>query len=220
MKKGELVYGIGINDADYAVYRTEKIDGKRKIVWYCPFYKMWSNMMRRAYDQRYKEKYPTYLGVYVDEHWHKFSNFKAWCASKGSLEGKQLDKDLKIANNKVYSQDTCLLVPSYVNMLFTDRAALRGKFPLGVVYMKDRGNYMAQIQLGISRGHKTLGRFSDPFSAHRAWQEAKIDVIDFVIESYKREYGSDCDQELVMALVNKKTILAYDMQNKRETIKL
>lgn len=65
MKKGELVYGVGINDADCSVYRTEKVNGKRKVVWYCPFYKMWSNMMRRAYDPKYKEKYPTYSDVCV-----------------------------------------------------------------------------------------------------------------------------------------------------------
>jgi len=219
-KKGELVYGVGINDADYSVYRTEKVNGKRKVVWHCPFYKMWSNMMRRAYDHKYKEKYPTYSDVCVAEHWHRFSNFKSWCSHKGQINGKQLDKDLKIPENKIYGPHTCLLVPSYVNSLFTDRAALRGELPLGVVYMKDKGNYMAQIQLGIKRGHKTLGRFSSAFLAHRAWQEAKIGVIDFVIESYKVDYESDLDQEVLHALIHKKTILMDDIENKRETIKL
>lgn len=48
-KKTKLVYGVGINDADYVVGVSKelpKVDGKRKhkLTW-CPFYLRWCNML-------------------------------------------------------------------------------------------------------------------------------------------------------------------------------
>ena len=37
-RKNKLVYGWGVNDVDYNVYRTEVVDGKKKNVWRCPYY--------------------------------------------------------------------------------------------------------------------------------------------------------------------------------------
>lgn len=51
MKTRKLLYGVGINDADYVVQRKETIgyvDGeqKRKLIWICPFYQTWKSMLQ------------------------------------------------------------------------------------------------------------------------------------------------------------------------------
>ena len=50
MKPKKLIYGVGINDADYVVKKWEEagyINGKRKRkqVWMCPYYRVWADML-------------------------------------------------------------------------------------------------------------------------------------------------------------------------------
>ena len=70
----KLVYGVGINDADYVVQKYETIvyvNGKRKrrLVWICPFYQSWKHMLQRCYSNKFKERNPTYEGCSVSEEW-------------------------------------------------------------------------------------------------------------------------------------------------------
>ena len=55
-RKKRLVYGVGINDADYVVQPTE--NGKTKM---CIYYQTWKNMLRRCYSERE----PTYIGCFA-----------------------------------------------------------------------------------------------------------------------------------------------------------
>ena len=56
VKKTKLVFGVGVNDADYFVCRKEN----GKIVWTFPYYQTWKNMLRRAYSDKCKQRRPTY----------------------------------------------------------------------------------------------------------------------------------------------------------------
>ena len=62
MKK--LVCGVGINDTDYVTqkFATIIVNGKRKQkrVWFCPFYRVWKNMLDRCYSTKFQDKNPTY----------------------------------------------------------------------------------------------------------------------------------------------------------------
>lgn len=80
MSKKRYVYGIAYNDADYSVYKREYVDGKIKIIWTCPFYRKWKNMLKRCYSKKELEKHPTYLECLVCSEWLTFSNFKRWMA--------------------------------------------------------------------------------------------------------------------------------------------
>lgn len=44
-----LIFGVGINDADYVTRSTKVVDGHQKTNWRCPFYQAWSNMLERSY---------------------------------------------------------------------------------------------------------------------------------------------------------------------------
>lgn len=170
-----LVQGVGINDADYAVtvvLEHPSVLGQRKQerVWSCPFYYKWKDMLRRCYNIHLQNKYPTYKGCSVCEEWLTFSNFKSWMEQQ-DWEGKQLDKDLLVYQNKIYSPETCVFVDADVNTLLVKRQACRGDYPLGVRILHHK--YSA----GISLYGKTqyLGYFTSPIVAHREWQKAKID---------------------------------------------
>jgi hypothetical protein len=183
-KKPKLVYGIGINDADYAVHPRDA-DGKRRV---CLYYQVWSDMLERAYSPKYHARHPTYIGVTVCEEWHSFMAFRAWMMTQ-DWEGKQLDKDIIVPGNKVYSPATCVFVSSQINTLLLDSAAQRGKWPIGVDWLKSKGRFRAKIR--ENGRQRVLGTFTTPEAAHLAWRKAKARVV--------RTAARECDDPRVSA---------------------
>ena len=70
----------------------------------------------------YLERRPAYKDVVVRQEWLTFSNFKRWM-EKQDWEGKQLDKDIIVLGNKVYSPETCAFVLGVTNGFITAREA-------------------------------------------------------------------------------------------------
>lgn len=109
--KKSRIRNIGINDLDFPV----KDNGKDM-----QFYTIWKAMLQRCYDNRLKEKLPTYQECYVCEEWKYLSNFKKWY-DEHYVEGWHLDKDILMQGNKFYSPETCCFVPFEINVLFRRR---------------------------------------------------------------------------------------------------
>ena len=114
--KKRLVYGVGINDADYAVtkWETTCVNGvqKRKLVWYCPYHRAWTSMLQRCYSLNYQERNPTYKGCSVSEEWLTFSNFKRLDGEQ-DFEGQAAwIRICYLKGNKVYSAESfmCLCI--------------------------------------------------------------------------------------------------------------
>ena len=170
-RERSLVYGVGTKDADYFTNRSEKqSNGKWKTVWRCPYYERWASMLQRCYSAKFQEKSPTYIGCSVSQDWLLFSNFKSWM-EKQDWEGKQLDKDILVKGNKIYSEETCIFVDRTVNMLLTDNASIRGEYLIGVYWCKRDSKFKSKISL---KGKKEwLGYFTTEASAHRAYCIAK-----------------------------------------------
>lgn len=157
----KLIYGVGVNDADYNV---SWVDGERAV---CPFYSRWVGMLRRAYSAKTHQVRPTYKTCSVHPDWHVFSSFKSWMECQ-DWEGKHLDKDILFEGNKKYSPDTCVFITVDTNSFITDRAG-RGDFPMGV--HKFGGRFRAMVN---GRGKAIcLGMYSTPEEAHQSWREAK-----------------------------------------------
>lgn len=173
-KRNKLLFGVGINDADYNVYKHEIFNGKHKRIWSCPIYGRWYNMLKRCYSPVYHKRRPTYQGCSAVVEWHHFSNFKAWMETQ-DWEGKQLDKDILFAGNKLYSPETCVFVDSKVNLFLLECNAARGEFPIGVVYFKPVGKYSAQCCSVETSKRKFLGYFNTPQEAHAAWLTYKLE---------------------------------------------
>ena len=167
IKRKKLICGVGFNDIAYASNK-------------CLYYTKWHGMIRRCYSKESEIKNPTYKDCYVCDEWLTFSNFKSWMEQQ-DYEGKHLDKDLLVCNNKVYSPETCVFVPREINQFLTKSNNNRGLYPLGVSFMvkqKDRPSLRAKPFISmISKGGVSnfLGYYETPEQAHKAWQKAKID---------------------------------------------
>lgn len=164
----ELVYGVGVNDAGYIVRPT--IDGKPVE---CKAYRSWLGMLARCYSHKWHHMYPTYIGVKVCDEWLSFMTFRNWWV-ENQVDGWQLDKDL-LTDDGIYSPDTCIFVPRWMNTFTTDHAAARGEWPIGVCYHKITRKFLARCRHPLGKqGH--IGLFSTPEAAHAAWLTRKLEI--------------------------------------------
>ena len=99
--------------------------------------------------------------------------FAEWCNSQigFGLNGYDLDKGLLATGNKVYSEDTCVFVPSSLNKFLITRDAARGKCPIGVYWMAGSGKYRAHTSINGKSTH--IGSYNTASEAHAAYCTAK-----------------------------------------------
>ena len=165
----KLVFGHGINDAKYIV--RPRIEGKLYI---CPFYSKWHGMFKRCYSEKAHKQRPKYAECSVCDEWLIFSNFKDWM-TKQDWRGKDLDKDLAVSGNKVYSPDRCIFVTQEINKLLDDHGAARGEQPQGVYFDKRYGTFQSCCNNNGQKKH--LGSFSNAEGASGAYKKFKSMVI-------------------------------------------
>lgn len=136
-------------------------------------HKTWESMVRRCYNKNIKEN-PTYKDCTVTPEWHNFQNFAKWYDDNYPNDGGKydLDKDLLIVNNNIYSPVSCIFIPSWLNSFTINCEASRGDLPVGVNYFKRDGTF----QSGCSHDGRNiyLGRFSTPEAVHLAWRKYKL----------------------------------------------
>ena len=153
-------------------------------------YNCWQSMLMRCYSAKYQKKYPTYIGCRVCDEWLYYPNFKKWYEEnyyKISNKTSQLDKDILIKGNKVYSPNTCVFVPNFINTLFTKRQNNRGELPVGVDYLKASKKYRASLSV-FKDGKKTkkyLGCFNTADEAFEVYKQAKEEYVKEVADEYK-----------------------------------
>ena len=86
-------------------------------------YYLWNNMLKRCYDKD-NRSYISYgaQGIFICEEWKCFQNFAAWY-EEHYIKDYQLDKDIlcniQHLEQKIYSPETCLFIPSEVNGFFS-----------------------------------------------------------------------------------------------------
>lgn len=136
--------------------------------------KKWHQIQTRCKEGgRLQELEPSYIGCSMSDNFKDFQFFAAWHTLQVGygIEGYQLDKDILLQGNKVYSEDTCVLVPQALNNFLLSRDAARGAFPQGVFWHKTKKKFIAQISTESSRKH--LGAFNDVTEASQAYRAAK-----------------------------------------------
>jgi len=158
------VAGVGfIGDGKYSA-----TDGRRGTV----EYEYWSGMLRRVYDEKVVQKFPTYSEVSCCSEWHNFQNFAEWFHNHGYFDkGWHLDKDLIIPKNKTYSPEGCCIVPNEINQFLLLNVSRRGGLPTGVTYRSDRGTYRVIVSVGGKP--KNLGTYRTTEEAFQVYVEGK-----------------------------------------------
>jgi hypothetical protein len=188
----KTVYNHGINDVPYA----------SKNRWYS----IWQEMLRRCYDLKLIEKYPTYKGCNVDEKWLYLSNFKEWYEDQGDVDNLFLDKDFLYPGNKVYSESNCILIPNCLNGLITKSDAIRGEYPIGVIKRKNR--YIARCK--NRKKDINLGSYLTPEDAYAAYCDYKIEVLkSYIPEINDLKIKDQMKQKIITGIHNQIQLLVF-----------
>ena len=173
----KTLHGIGyLGEGKYIT----NINGKQTKQYMC-----WYSMIKRCYNLKIKEKHPTYKGCTVCEEWPNFPNFAKWYDENYyeiNEERMCLDKDILIKGNKIYSPETCVFVPQYINTLFVKNDSDRGVYPIGVLYDKRKGR-IKRFRATLLR--KSIGLYFTPQEAFEVYKKHKELLIKETAEKYK-----------------------------------
>lgn len=188
-KKNKLVYGVGFNDFEGSITFNKKA---------ITSYSLWVSMLQRCYSKKLHNKAPTYIGCTVCTEWLTFSNFKQW-HDNNYREGMQLDKDILVEGNKIYSSATCRYIPAKINSILNDRRNARGDLPLGIRSHKKK-YFRGQCSIGnserLTRSFKTLEE------AVTWYSETKARIVSEVAQ--RALAAGEIQQDIFNALVARK----------------
>lgn len=86
-------------------------------------YTCWTNMMQRCYSESYHNKNKTYVNCEVCEEWQDYQCFADWYNDNYPCDGEkyELDKDIKIDGNLIYSPDSCTFVSKADNVSHSNK---------------------------------------------------------------------------------------------------
>lgn len=187
MKK--LAYGVGMRNKNTIVTESVNVGGRVKILWKCPYFSRWENMLERCYSVKFKENVSTYDDCHVCDEWLQFESFKDWMKLQ-SWKGMDLDKDLLVMGNKKYSPETCIFINPLINKFIIERipksTGLQGVY-LSVIKSSDK-SFVSKFSNPLTNKTENLGRYNTPEEAHLAWKARKHELACQLADS---EYVTD-----------------------------
>ena len=136
-------------------------------------------MIERCYTEKHADIHRAYYGICtICDEWLNFQAFAEWYdKNKYKCDGRlHLDKDIRYPGNKIYSQETCLLVPQRINMLFMNKSNKRG-LPNGISECPE--GYLAMYN------GKMIGIYSTVEDAYYEQTKKKKEEIIRVANEYK-----------------------------------
>ena len=189
------VFGVGILGTKY----LSAVNGVRT-----KEYVLWKSMLERCYSDVLKKRCPTYEGCEVSDKFLYYEYFYEWCNKQIGFSNKDwhLDKDLLVKGNKLYSENTCVFIPSEINTLLTKREASRGENLIGVCWSKTHKAFRAMVCKNRGKpGH--LGYFKTEIEAFRAYKQAK----ETFIKEQANKWKDKIDIRAYEALMNYQVVI-------------
>lgn len=145
-------------------------------------YQAWENMMYRCYGTHPENTNTSYEDCIVCEEWHNFQNFAEWYVQQSNYgEGFALDKDLLKVGNKVYSPESCCLLPQEVNNHIIFKRGKPEGLPKGVA--KRGRSFTATVSYGGISKH--LGTYPNAKNAFLSYKKAKEDFLQVLAQKNK-----------------------------------
>ena len=184
------VYGVGITGTKY----PSTISGRNT-----KEYDLWKSMLRRCYSDNSKNKYPTYEGCEVSDNFKSYEYFYEWCHKQVGFDvnGFELDKDLLIKGNKLYSEDSCVFIPKEINLMLIKCTASRGKHIIGVCWNKKASAFVARVNKNKGK-QEYLGSFKTELEAYNAYKTAK----EVFVKEQAEKLRYKIDERAYNALMN------------------
>ena len=158
----------------------------------------WKNMIRRIYNG-YGRFAKCYENCVICEEWLDYGVFKNWYENQRGCGLKyELDKDL-LGNGKLYSPETCCLLPRELNRMISDRKTKNRELPTGVV--KSGKKYYAHYVMGTSEKKLVrIGGFNTPEEASNAYKAFRKKRIAETAQVYYDK--GELDERAYNALIN------------------
>ena len=184
------VYGVGVLGTKYLISEGG-VQTKE--------YMLWKSMLKRCYSDTYQKKYPTYKGCAVSEDFKSYEYFYEWCNKQIGFDNKdwQLDKDLLVKGNKIYSESTCVFIPAEINSLLIKCTASRGSYLIGVCWHKRDKVFMTTVSKNKGK-QEFLGYFNTELEAFKAYKTAK----DSFVKEQANKWKGQIDPRAYEALMN------------------
>jgi len=145
----------------------------------------WSCMLKRCYRDDVHKRQPHYKACTVAEEWHNFQVFAQWMEDNYNpelMKNWHLDKDILVKGNKIYSPETCRLVPQEINIIFIKRQTTRSNLSPGVSRSKG-GKFYAKTKFNGVKNW--LGVYNTELEAFQAYKTAKEVYIKEVADKWK-----------------------------------
>jgi len=181
---GKFILGSAKNPYDKSIYREGYIGeyaptkiNKKEV----KAYRIWTGIIRRCYSDEIKNTHVAYEGCSVSEEWKNYSNFYTWYTNNfyNCSSEVEVDKDIFINNNKVYSEQTCLIVPGEINK-FCQKSKNIGCYP-----SSSKKRWYARLQHSGEMIH--IGVFDDTLEAQLAFLTLKNKIFQDLVDKYRKE---------------------------------
>ena len=183
------VFGVGVLGTKY----PPSISGVKP-----KEYALWKRMLERCYSDNFKKRRPTYEGCEVSDSFKSYEYFYEWCNKQIGFDNEdwQLDKDLLVKGNKVYSESTCVFLPREINQILVKREASRGEHLIGVYWNKKDKAFIAQVSKSKGK-QEHLGSFKTELEAFKAYKTAKESFVKEQADKWKDKIGTRAYEALM-----------------------
>lgn len=181
-----ILFGVGfVGEGFYKARYLKK---------YTTEYETWYAMIRRCYSLMHLERAPSYEGCKVDERWFNFQVFAQWyCEQKMyGQKGWELDKDIITKGNKIYSPETCCLLPKKINSMIAIDRVSNGRYPVGV-----SSSYANKNPFRVKAAGAYVGHYSNLEDAVRSYKTAK----ELSVKQAALQFKDDLDVRVFDALM-------------------
>lgn len=141
---------------------------------------VWREIIRRCYSDENKKTQASYKDCVVSEEWKNYSNFYKWYEDNlyECSDQLEVDKDILSKEEKIYSKETCLLIPRKIN-----RFCLESK--RGGAFLTPCNRWSAGIHRRENYIH--VGNFDTFEEAEKEFIKCKNAVFQNLVEKYKKE---------------------------------
>lgn len=181
-------FGVGyLGEGEYTFTDKNNLDSKGHAIKTVCF-NYWQSMMYRCYSEKFQKK-TAYIDCTVCEEWHNYQNFAKWFYENYYTvndEIMNLDKDIILKNNKIYSPTTCCFIPAIINKIFVKREKAKNfKVPIGLCQRNFRNKIKYSASIKKYNKDKYLGCFNTIEEAFNVYKAEKEKYIKEVANNYK-----------------------------------